>query len=508
MIPVFTFLASFCLALTLGSSLAWAQAPKREFRAAWIATVSNIDWPSARNLSPEDQRQEFIARLDQLQSLGANAVIVQIRPACDAFYASPWEPWSRYLTGKQGKAPEPFYDPLSFMIQEAHARNMEFHAWFNPYRALTSSKYNPNPPDHVTRKHPDWLISYGGKTQLDPGLPEVRDYVARIIMDVVQRYDIDAVHMDDYFYPYRIAGQEFGDEKTYQKYKGQFLDKASWRRHNVNLFVEDLSRQIRRTKPHVKLGISPFGVWRNASKDPMGSETRAGQTNYDDLYADVLLWMRKGWVDYLLPQLYWERGHRAADFNVLLPWWEQHRYDRHIYYGLGLYRMINASRPPWNQPKEILSQIRAIRQYPSSGFALYSLSNLDRIPPYVTDSLRQINRRIAFPPTMKWIDSIPPAAPQVSAQMRPEGIRLEWAMPDSDSQAVRFAVYRFPPGVPINLEDGAYILDLVYKDRHYLVRDHAAHPGARYLVTALDRLWNESTVSRILEAPAHPENPE
>lgn len=478
-----------------------AQAPKREFRAAWIATVSNIDWPSSRDLSAGEQKKEFLQRLDQLQRLGANAVIVQIRPACDAFYASEWEPWSRYLTGKQGKAPEPFYDPLHFMIQEAHKRNMEFHAWFNPYRALTSSRYNPNPPQHITRTHPEWLIHYGGKSQLDPGRPEVRDYVLGVIMDVVRRYEIDAVHMDDYFYPYRIAGQEFGDQKTYEQYRGSFTDKASWRRNNINLFIQALHEQIRAEKPSLKIGISPFGVWRNASVDPRGSETRAGQTNYDDLYADVLLWMEKGWIDYLLPQLYWERGHRAADFSVLLPWWWEHRYDRHMYFGLGLYRMVKAQRPPWNAPGEILDQIRAIRQYPGSGYALYSLSNLDKIPSSVGDSLHQISPTIAFPPRMTWLDSLPPPAPDVSARLLPEGLALHWSMPPSDTEAVRYAVYRFAPDEPIELHRAEKIIALVYRDRQYLVRDHQDHPGARYLVTALDRLWNESGLSRILEAP-------
>ena len=269
------------------------QSPKREFRGAWIASVANIDWPSKPGLPAAEQQQQFILLLDKLKALGCNAVIVQIRPVCDAFYNSKIEPWSHYLTGRQGEAPTPYYDPLVFMVDEAHKRNMEFHAWFNPYRALMDSKVNNNPPSHITRRHPEWTISYGGKTYLDPGIPEVREYVTSVISDVVKRYDIDAVHLDDYFYPYRVPGKPFGDAKTYARFgNGKSLD--DWRRDNVSLFIAMLNNSIKQIKPTMKLGISPFGVWRNKSKDPDGSETHGGQTNYDDLYADVVLWMQKG----------------------------------------------------------------------------------------------------------------------------------------------------------------------------------------------------------------------
>ena len=218
----------------------FAAFPKREFRAAWIATVSNIDFPSRPGLPSVEQQQQFIRRLDQLKRLGCNAVIVQIRPAADAFYESALEPWSRFLTGRQGQPPFPYYDPLQFMIQQTHMRNMEFHAWFNPFRALTDSKKNPNPPGHVTRRHPEWVVNYGGKALLNPGIPEAREYVLKVMMDVVKRYDIDAVHLDDYFYPYRIAGVEFADAKAFQRYGHEFESKADWRRNNVNLFVSAL----------------------------------------------------------------------------------------------------------------------------------------------------------------------------------------------------------------------------------------------------------------------------
>lgn len=472
-----------------------AQQPKREFRAAWIATVSNIDWPSKPGLPSTQQQSEFIARLDQLKKMGCNAVIVQIRPACDAFYSSVEEPWSRYLTGKQGQPPFPYYDPLSFMIEEAHQRNMEFHAWFNPYRALVIKGKNPNPEDHITRQHPEWVVDYGTKSYLNPGIPEVREYVIRIITDVVKRYDIDAVHLDDYFYPYRIAGVEFNDGSCYNLYGQDFDSKDAWRRNNVDLFVSVLNTNIKQIKPYVKLGISPFGVWRNASKDPMGSETRGGQTCYDDLYSDVLLWMRNGWIDYLAPQLYWEHGHKLAAFDVLLPWWEKYSYKRHVYYGLGVYRMLNATRPPWNSPGELLSQIKDVRYMTKSpGYIFYSTSNFDKLTNGIDDSIAKYNQNIAFPPAMKWLDSIPPTPPQLAAEPYTKGILLKWSGENPSGENLKFAVYRFKKGETVNLNKAENIIALVQAPEYF--DDEANdHKGSRYVVTALDRLWNESKPS-------------
>ncbi len=475
-----------------------AQNPKRELRAAWIATVSNIDWPSKPGLTSDQQKQEFINRLDQLQSLGCNAVIVQIRPACDAFYNSVQEPWSRYLTGKQGKAPFPYYDPLSFMIEEAHKRNMEFHAWFNPYRALVIKTKNPNPPDHVTRKHPDWLVNYGTKTYLNPGLPQVRKYVIGIITDVVKRYDIDAVHLDDYFYPYRIAKVEFPDQSAYNKYRRGFDNKDDWRRNNVDLFVSELNLQIKQIKPYVKLGISPFGVWRNASKDPKGSETRGGQTCYDDLYSDVLLWIEKGWVDYLMPQLYWKHHHRLAAFDVLLPWWEQHAQKRHIYYGLGVYRMLNATKPPWNSPSELMWQMRDIRETTiNAGYSLYSTSNFDKLNKSVQDSIKAHTRHHAFPPTMPWLDNEAPTPAILQADEYTEGMLLKWTGQNPSKEPLKFAIYRFEKGEPIDFNNPEHILAVVQKPEYFDIEYHQ-HKNCKYAVTVLDRLWNESLPSNIV----------
>jgi uncharacterized lipoprotein YddW (UPF0748 family) len=470
-----------------------SSAQKREFRAAWIATVSNIDWPSRPGLPAIEQQQQFIRRLEQLERMGCNAVIVQIRPAADAFYASKLEPWSRYLTGKQGQPPFPYYDPLQFMIEEAHKRNIEFHAWFNPFRALVDSRKNPNPPDHITYKHPDWIISYGGKSYINPGIPEAREYVINVITDVVKRYDIDAVHLDDYFYPYRIANLAFNDAASHHNFNMGIENREDWRRNNVTQFVTNLNTNIKAIKPYVKFGISPFGVWRNASKDPEGSRTRGGQTNYDDLYSDIRLWLEKGWIDYALPQLYWEHNHRAAPFEVLLPWWRDHAYDRHVYYGLGLYRMLNAPTGIWGSTRELLSQIKDIRtQTSNSGYALYSLSNLDKIYQPIGDSLAAYGRQIAFPPVMKWLDSIPPAAPTaVKAIPSSQGTLVQWQEHNPHKETLRFAIYRFRKGESPDLEDAANIIGLTSKTEFL---DATANTGGPYfyIVTALDRVWNES----------------
>lgn len=472
--------------------------PKREFRAAWIATVSNIDWPSKPGLPSVQQQQELISRLDALRAMGCNAVFLQIRPAADAFYASKAEPWSRFLTGKQGQQPFPAYDPLTFAVEEAHKRNMELHAWFNPFRALTDSKKNPNPSSHVTFEHPDWIISYGGKSYIDPGIPEAREYVINIIMDVVKRYDIDGVHLDDYFYPYRIAGVEFGDARSFSRFRENFTNKEDWRRNNVNTFVATLYHNIKGTRKQVKFGVSPFGVWRNASKDPEGSPTRGGQTCYDDLYSDILLWQRKGWVDYTLPQLYWEHGHRAAAFEVLLPWWENHSYKRHMYFGLGVYRMAESKAAVWQGPREILSQIEEIRtKSENPGIVFYSASSFDKISKSLSDSLKfHTNRNFAFPPLMPWLDSTAPASPVVKATNVKGGIQLEWEPVTSGKELITYAVYHFSSRESIDLNKSEHIVSV---QRGLTFTDKESTGKGVYVVTALDRLWNESRPSNIID---------
>lgn len=490
------FSAIFLLVLYIGSAV--AQPVKREFRGAWIASVANIDWPSKPGLPSVEQQQEFIRQLDMLQAVGCNAAIVQIRPACDALYASKLEPWSYYLTGKQGDPPFPYYDPLVFMINEVHKRNMEFHAWFNPFRALMDSKKNPNPPNHVTRAHKDWIINYGGKGIIDPGIPDAREYVINVITDVVKRYDIDAVHLDDYFYPYRIAGQQFNDTKSFAKYGTG--DKEDWRRNNVSQFISLLNTSIKHVKPYVKLGISPFGVWRNKTKDPQGSDTRGGQTTYDDLYADVLLWMQKGWVDYMMPQLYWEHKHRAAAFDVLQPWWYDHCYERHVYYGLGLYRMVDARSGPWANEKELMWQLRDIRgKCPNSGYAFFSSSCFGKVKAPVKDSLQySYNKFPALVPAMPWLDSVAPAPPVLQVTPTAAGNALRWQEANPQKEHLKYVVYRFANNEPVNLERNDRIVS-IQQEMEFADNDARHNKAVTYVVTALDRLWNESKPSNAVK---------
>jgi len=492
------FTQCLCCLLFAINSL-YAQSPKREFRGAWIASVANIDWPSKPGLAAGDQQKEFTDRLDQLKSLGFNAVIVQVRPAADALYPSALEPWSHYLTGCNGCPPLPYYDPLEFMVNEAHKRNMEFHAWFNPFRALLDSKKNPNPASHVTHRHPGWIINYGGKAYIDPGIPEARAYVISVITDVVKRYDIDAVHLDDYFYPYRVAGASFGDGKSYNTY-GRGTDKEDWRRGNVNDFIEKLNKGIKAVKPYMKLGISPFGIWRNKTKDVNGSDTRGGQTDYDDLYADVVLWMGKGWIDYVMPQLYWEHASHAAPFGVLLPWWYGHCFRRQVYYGLGLYRMADAKSGPWSKAGELLWQFRDIRsQCPNTGYAVFSASSFDKMSTAIQDSLRYGYAKYpALIPTMPWLDSIAPAPPTLTVALHGNAACLSWKVNNPHHEKLRYAVYRFVNREPVDLDRPDRILS-VQQDTIYTDAAASRMNKPIYVVTALDRMWNESKPSNKVE---------
>lgn len=374
-----------------------------EFRGVWIATVDNIDWPQKGVSTVYGQKTEFIRQLDQHKRNGMNAVIVQVRPSADAFYPSTLEPWSQWLTGIQGRSPSPYYDPLQFMIEETHKRGMEFHAWLNPYRANFNIGSASIATNHITRIHPDWFLSYGGKKYFDPSNKDGQQHVVAVVKDIVKRYDIDAIHMDDYFYPYRIAGKEFPDAASYIK-SGSKLSKDDWRRSNVDSIIKKLNAVIKQEKPYCKFGISPFGVWRNKSVDPEGSNTKAGQTNYDDLYADILLWMQKGWVDYVAPQLYWEIGHKLADYEELIDWWSRHSYGRHIYIGHGIYRAFEKGAA-WKNPKELPNQIKMLREYPEvQGSIYFSSKSFDRNPNGWNDSLQNnYYKTPALIPEMGWL---------------------------------------------------------------------------------------------------------
>jgi uncharacterized lipoprotein YddW (UPF0748 family) len=433
----------YCFLLFIAPCFLNAQS-KYEFRAAWIATVDNIDWPSRGNYNSTSQKQEFINLLDMHKRNGMNAVIVQIRPATDAFYPSPYEPWSQWLTGKQGRPPSPYYDPLQFMIDETHKRGMEFHAWCNPYRAEFNIGSSSIAPTHATKIHPEWFLKYGGKRYFDPGNKEAQEFVVKVIRDIVSRYDIDGMHFDDYFYPYRIAGKEFPDEKSYSRY-GNGMAKDDWRRSNTDSIILKLSNAIKNEKKYCRFGISPFGVWRNQDKDPEGSATTAGVTNYDDLYADILLWLRNGWIDYVAPQLYWEFGHKAAPFEVLLDWWSKHTYGRHCYIGLGIYRA--GSSAAWKDSTLLPRQLTALRNTPNIQGAIYfSSKTFTRNPNGWSDSLQ--NNYYKYPaliPPMAWIDNPIPEAPQLKATTVPASELMEVEIIDCNRslRTKSFIVYGF-----------------------------------------------------------------
>jgi len=379
---------------------------KPEFRGVWIASVDNIDWPLKGMVSPDSQRAEFIRQLDMHKANGMNAVIVQVRPAADAFYPSQYEPWSQWLTGVQGKPPSPYYDPLEFMIAETHKRGMEFHAWCNPYRADFKIGASSIAPNHVTKIHPEWFLEYGDKKYFDPASREVQQFVVKVIADIVHRYDVDAIHMDDYFYPYRITGKEFPDEESYKRSKTD-LNKDDWRRSNVDSIIKMLSVRIKKEKPWVQFGISPFSVWRNNDKDPRGSDSKAGQTNYDDLYADILLWLKEKWIDYVAPQLYLEIGHDKIDYAKMLEWWSKNSYGRNLYIGLGIYR--SGSNAAWRNPNELPNQIKLLRQYPNvQGSIYFSSKSFNSNPNGWSDSLRNNYYKLqAATPQMDWLPRNP-----------------------------------------------------------------------------------------------------
>ena len=471
--------------------------PKRELRAAWIATVVNIDWPSQKGMNAHEQRSEFVELLDLLKSMNMNAVVVQVRPVADALYPSSYEPWSEYLSGKQGSGPEPYYNPLTFMIEEARKRGLEFHAWFNPYRASMKKDFL-HTGDHPVNKYPHWFVDYDGKKYYDPGHPEAREYVLNAIMEVVRHYDLDAVHFDDYFYPYRVANEEFPDDSTFAHYGKAFENKEEWRRHNVDAFVEELHNRILKERPYMVFGISPFGVWRNKDKDPMGSDTKAGQTNYDDLYADVLKWLRKGWIDYVAPQLYWHIGFAPADYKILLDWWSRHTYGRHLYIGQGIYRL---GQKGWEDHQEINRQVDLNRsQDKVQGSIYFSTKVFAKNKDSVQQRMKKIYPSKALIPVMPWLEDNPPAAPvwHEFTGNQQYGVELRWLDP-SPGDACYYVIYRFEAEEEIDIHNPSKILATVPRSSYRIqsYTDKATKPRTqyRYIITAVDRKHNESQAS-------------
>ncbi len=470
--------------------------PKREMRAVWIATVANIDWPSRRDLSSEDQKRELIELLDLVKTYHMNTVILQIRPTADAFYPSELEPWSYWLTGEQGKAPSPNYDPLAFAVTECRKRGLDIHLWLNPYRAEMDTSKNTLDASHPAKINPEWFVTYGKTRYFNPGLQETRDHVASVVADLVRRYDIDAIHMDDYFYPYPAGGQEFPDSVAFSQYPRGFPTEALdlWRKDNVDLIIKQLKDTLQSVKPHVQLGISPFGVWRNIDRDPAGSNTQAGVTNYDDLHADVLKWQREGWIDYITPQLYWHIGMEAADYKTLVEWWSNNTYGCHLYIGQAFYR-INKDSPnrSWRSSKEISRQLNLNRQIPNvEGSMYFSAKSLRQNPLRLQPRLLRTHYKYeAIPPVNNRVQQIS-AEPPLEAKMAfdADSIHFTWK---AGANNKAFVIYKFRKGRPANVDEAENIVRVTGETQALIENSFRTRPGRYfYMISALSPTNQES----------------
>jgi uncharacterized lipoprotein YddW (UPF0748 family) len=497
-LPVFLCMQFFAL----------AQAPKRELRAAWIATVSNIDWPSSSSLTPAAQQAQLIAILDNHKATGLNAIYLQVRSQCDAIYPSTIVPFASIFTGTQGVAPVG-YDPLQFAITECRKRGIEVHAWFNPYRAISSfSQINSFSPNHIARTRPDLLLDQGTLRILDPGKFEVIDSVIKAVMDVVRRYDIDGVHYDDYFYPYPPTAPTiaFNDDATFAAFPRGFTNKNDWRRANVDSMVKRTGDSVKAAKPWVKYGISPFGIWRNTnSGDATGSATN-GLQSYSDIYANSKLWIAQNWVDYLTPQIYWSIGFTVANYGVLIPWWNSNAGARHIYSGMASYRVNNGGTDlaAWANTSQIPNQIVLNRgQTKVLGSVFYNTTTLNANALGHRDSLRNnYFKRSALIPAMPWKDNIAPDAPTaLMGVLNANNVALSWTPPAATTvelqKARQYVVYRFNSATT-DLTDSSTIRTVTPVDSIQFIDANVPVGNYYYVVTALDRLYNESLISNVL----------
>lgn len=465
--------------------------PKREFRAAWIQVVNG----QFRGMSTERMKQTLVSQLNSLQGAGMNAIIFQIRPEADALYASQYEPWSRYLTGVQGQMPSPMWDPMQFMIDECHKRNMEFHAWINPYRVKTSLK-NQLAPTHIYNEHPEWFVTYGDQLYFDPALPESRDYICKIITDIVSRYDVDAIHMDDYFYPYPINGVDFPDKSSFARYGGGFTSKSDWRRSNVNILIKKIHETVRSIKPWVKFGISPFGIYRNQKNDPLGSKTN-GLQNYDDLYADVLLWAREGWIDYNIPQIYWEIGHKAADYETLVKWWALHSENRPLFIGQSVLNTVQNADPQNPSINQLPRKMALQRGFQTIGGSCqwYAAAVVENAGRYRDALVQEYHKYPALVPVFDFIDDkAPDKVRKVKTLWTSDGYVMFWTAPKAKTEmdkAIQYVVYRFDKNEKVDIENSSKIVAIT-RDNFYKLPYEDGKNKYRYVVTALDRLHNES----------------
>ncbi|MDO4930837.1 MAG: family 10 glycosylhydrolase [Bacteroidales bacterium] len=487
-------LFSFILLLCTLSGVAQNQTlPKREFRGAWIQIING----QFQGMSRDQMRANLTNQLNVLQSCGVNTIIFQVRGEGDALYASPYEPWTRFLTGQQGKAPHPYWDPLEWMVNECHKRGMELHAWINPFRGKTKGT-TELAATHYYVQHPERCFAYDGLIILDPGLQENRAYICHIAADIVRRYDVDGLHIDDYFYPYPVAGLAIPDDDTYARFGNGIADRADWRRHNVNRFISMLHDSIHAAKPWVKFGVSPFGIYHNAKagSNIPGSDT-GGLQNYDDLYADVLYWINKGWVDYTVPQVYWEIGHKVADYDRLVRWWSRYAAGRPLFIGQDVERTVRAAdlnNPAVNQMAE---KFRLQRSLPGiDGNCLwYSAAVVRNEGNYATALQQTYQSHPALQPLMPFIDDETPRKPRkVKAMWMPDGYYLFWTAPKAKTEMDRaryYAVYRFAPGEKVNIDSPANLVTITPETFIKLPYVNG-QTKYTYVVTALDRIQNES----------------
>ncbi len=465
--------------------------PKREFRGAWIQAVNG----QFRGIPSEKLKQTLIDQLNSLQGAGINAIIFQVRPEADALYASQLEPWSRFLTGVQGQAPSPYWDPMQFMIDECHKRGMEFHAWINPYRVKTSLKSELS-ANHLYNIHPEWFVTYNNQLFFDPALPESRRHICMVVADIVSRYDVDAIHMDDYFYPYPAKGMDFPDDASFARYGGGFTNRADWRRSNVNILIQKIHETIRGLKPWVKFGISPFGIYRNEKNDPLGSKTN-GLQNYDDLYADVLLWARNGWVDYNIPQIYWQIGHPAADYETLVKWWAKNTENRPLFIGQSVMNTIQNADPKNPSMNQLPRKMALERAYQTIGGSCQwpASAVVENAGKYRDALVQEYHKYPALVPVFDFMDDKAPGkVRKVKKVWTEDGYMLFWTAPkakDEMDRAVQYVVYRFDDKEKVNIDDASHIV-AVTRNNFYKLPYKDGKNKYRYVVTALDRLHNES----------------
>ena len=468
---------------------------KREFRGAWIQCVNG----QFQGMGTSKMQQTLAYQLDELQKDGVNAIIFQVRPECDALYASSIEPWSRFLTGVQGRAPQPYWDPLQWMIEQCHARGMELHAWINPYRARTKTT-KELASNHIKVRKPQNCFEYDGLTILNPGIPENRDYICEVARDIVTRYDVDGIHMDDYFYPYPVAGQAIPDGAQFRQNNNGISNLGDWRRNNVNLFIKQFYKTIHEAKPWVKVGISPFGIYRNKRSAAIGSLTN-GTQNYDDLYADVLLWVNNGWLDYCVPQIYWEIGNKAADYDTLIRWWNQYAAARPLFIGEDVERTVKFADPQNSVSHQLPAKRRLHQQMQNvNGTVLwYAKAVVDNVGNYGTALRQQYWNRPALQPAMTFIDS---RTPKKVRGLKPvwtsDGYVLFWKAPRGSGwkqEARQYVVYRFAEGEKVNIDDASHIIAITPRTFLKLPYNGGLQKYT-YVVTALNRLQNESKAKK------------